>query len=100
MSVAPRARFGLPAIPHGSPISGQAPRRRTVVRLWIPATPILWLLSPIPFVLAPLLYLAPPLARPTNPYAAVLAVGRLLTAASGAVVDVETPDLVLRLRIT
>jgi len=75
------------------------PRRRVVVRLWLPITAIFWLLSPFPLLLAPLAYLAPPQFRPANPYAAVLAIGRLLTSLGGTVVHVDTPDALVSLRL-
>jgi hypothetical protein len=88
----PRAR--PPAYRYGAP-----PRRRVVVRLWLPVTPLFWLLSPIPLALAPLAYLAPPKVRPANPYAAVLAIGRLLTSVGGTVVHVDTPDALVSIRL-
>jgi hypothetical protein len=75
------------------------PRHRTVVRLWIPATPLFWLLAPFPLLLAPLAYFAPAQFRPANPYAAVLAIGRVLTSISGTVVHVDTPDALVSVRI-
>jgi hypothetical protein len=75
------------------------PPHRVVVRLWLPATALFWLLSPIPLVLAPLAWLAPARLRPANPYAAVLAIGRVLTSVGGTVVDVDTPDCLVRVRI-
>jgi hypothetical protein len=86
-------------------LQNQAPRtaacrplRRTVVRLWLPLTPILWLLSPIPLVLAPLGYLVPPRLRP-DPFFLVFALGELLLSLRGTVVDVDTPDALVRIRI-
>lgn len=106
------ARFGEAAIEDQRPAPRQQtrarradlrierpPARRVVVRLWLPATALFWLLSPFPLLLAPLAYLVPPSFRPANPYAAVLAVGRLLTAIGGTVVDVDTPDVLVRIRI-
>jgi hypothetical protein len=75
------------------------PRRRVVVRLWLPVTALFWLLSPIPLLFAPLAYLAPPQFRPANPYAAVLAIGRLLTSVGGTVVHVDTPDALVSIRL-
>jgi len=75
------------------------PRRRVTVRLWLPATALFWLLAPFPLFLAPLAYLAPARFRPANPYAAVLGVGRLLISLGGTVVDVDTPDALVRIRI-
>ena len=74
------------------------PRRRTVVRLWLPLTPILWLLGPLPLLLAPLGYLVPPRLRP-DPFFLVFAVGETLLALSGVVVDVDTPNALVRIRI-
>jgi hypothetical protein len=77
-----------------------APRNKTVrVWLWLPLTPLFWLLAPLVLILAPLLWLAPPRVRPRNPYALVLALGRLLLSLGGTVVDVDTPDTLIRIRI-
>jgi hypothetical protein len=73
--------------------------RRTIVRLWLPLTPILWLLSPLPLIFAPLVWIAPAPVRPAHPYLAVLAIGRLLLSLSGTVVDVDTPDALVCIRI-
>src|ERR1700761_4226176 len=81
-----RAAPRQPPAPAPRPLAYETrrpPARRTVVRLWLPATPILWLLSPFPLALAPLIYLVPPAYRPANPFAAVLALGRLLTSVGG-----------------
>jgi hypothetical protein len=75
------------------------PRRRVVVRLWVPATALFWLFSPIPLLLAPLAYLAPRQFRPANPYLAVLAIGRLLTSVGGTLVHVDTPDALVSIRL-
>jgi len=74
------------------------PPRRTVVRLWLPLTPILWILSPFPLVLAPLGYLVPPRLRP-DPFFLVFALGELLLSLSGTIVDVDTPDCLVQIRI-
>ena len=77
-----------------------APRRKTAsVRLWLPLTPLFLLLAPFALILAPLFWLAPSRARPRNPYALVLVLGRLLLSLGGTVVDVDTPDTLVRLRI-
>ncbi|HEX3366121.1 hypothetical protein [Phenylobacterium sp.] len=76
-----------------------APRpRRVVVRLWIPSTPIFLLLAPFALLLIPLLYLAPPLRR-INCAAAVFVLGDALLALSGTVVDVDTPEALVRIRL-
>ena len=77
----------------------QHPTHRTVVRLWAPVTAIFWILSPVPLLFAPLAYFAPAYYRPANPYAAVLAIGRLLISLGGTVVDVDTPDCLVRIRL-
>jgi hypothetical protein len=74
------------------------PGRRTVVRLWLPLTPLWLILSPFAILFAPLLLLAPQ-TRGIRPYRAAFAVGATLLALSGTVVDVETPDALVRIRI-
>jgi hypothetical protein len=71
---------------------------RTVVRLWLPATLIFLLLAPFALLLAPLLHFAP---RPysLSPLAIVLGVGQLLLSLGGTVVDVDTPDALVSIRI-
>lgn len=94
--------IGQPPPPRSSARTdrGQAhPGRRVVVRLWIPATALFWLLSPIPLLLAPLACLAPPQFRPANPYLAVFAIGRLLTSLGGTRVHVDTPDALVSIRL-
>ena len=73
-------------------------RRVTRIGLWLPLTPLFWLLSPLAVLLAPLLVLASPL-RGLNPYAAVAALGRVLISLGGTVVDVDTHDAHIRIRI-
>lgn len=72
--------------------------RRTVVRLWLPLTPLFLLLAPFALLLAPLGYLAPRGLR-VNPFAAAFAVGRVLMAFSGTVIDVDVPDALVRIKI-
>jgi len=72
--------------------------RETQIGLWLPLTPLFWLLSPFAILLAPLLVLAPPL-RGMNPYAAVVAIGRVLTSIGGTVIHVDTHDARIRIRI-
>jgi len=78
--------------------SARRPPRRTVVRLWLPLTPILWVLSPFPLLLAPFGYLVPPRLRP-DPFFLVFALGELLLSLSGTLVDVDTPDCLVQIRI-
>jgi hypothetical protein len=72
--------------------------RRVVVRLWLPLTPLFLLLAPFALLLAPLGYFAP---RPygDRPFAAVLGIGALLLSLGGTVVDVDTPEALVRIRI-
>jgi hypothetical protein len=72
--------------------------RRTVVRLWLPMTLIFLLLSPFAILLAPLIYFGP---RPygDRPFATVMGVGRLLMSLGGTVVDIDTPDALVRIKI-
>jgi|HubBroStandDraft_2_1064218.scaffolds.fasta_scaffold138094_2 hypothetical protein len=74
------------------------PPHRTVVRLWLPLTPLWLILSPFAILAAPLLLLAPRM-RVRRPFRAVFALGRTLLALSGTVVDVDTPDALVRIRI-
>lgn len=69
-----------------------------MVRLWLPLTPLWIILSPFAILFAPLLLLAPQ-ARGLRPFRAVFAIGAALFALSGTVVDVDTPDALVRVRI-
>jgi hypothetical protein len=85
--------------------------RRTVVRLWLPLTPLWVILSPFALLLAPLVMLAPRLipnrpgaravraAMAVRPYPTAFAIGTALFALSGTVVEVDTPDALVRIRI-
>jgi len=121
MTPAPRAvrHFGLaaiqdrahrtakslaPAVP-AAPVAPVAPLRagppvprRTVVRLWVPATLLFLLLAPFALLLAPLLYLAPRPYAP-RPMATVLGIGRLLLSLGGTAVHIEAPQALVSLRI-
>jgi hypothetical protein len=74
------------------------PTHRTVVRLWLPLTALWLILSPFAILAAPLLLLAPQL-RGVRPFRAAVAVGAALFALSGTVVDVDTSDALVRIRI-
>ncbi|MFL5295579.1 MAG: hypothetical protein ACJ798_04275 [Phenylobacterium sp.] len=85
--------------PHGAMVpANDAPPRRTVVRLWLPATLIFLLLAPFALLLSPLLYLVPR-RYGVAPLAAVAGLGRLLLSLGGTVVDVDTPDALVRIRL-
>jgi hypothetical protein len=93
------------------PRTPRAREKRTVVRLWLPLTPLWILLAPFALLLAPLLFLLPPLLpnRPgakavraavaVRPFRTAFALGAVLLATSGTVVDVDTPDALVRVRI-
>jgi len=88
----------IPAAPYPAKPAPTRPARRTVVRLWLPLTPLWIILSPFAILAAPLLLLAPQ-TRGVRPFRAVFAIGAALFALSGAVVDVDTPDALVRIRI-
>jgi hypothetical protein len=75
---------------------------RTVVRLWLPLSPLWILLSPFAIMAAilaaPVLLIAPR-TRGIRPFRAALAIGRVLFALSGTVVDVDTPNALVQIRI-
>ena len=73
-------------------------RPPTVIRLWLPLTPLFLLLAPFALLLTPLFCLV---RRPRglSPLAAVLALGGVLLALGGTDVDVEAPDAIVRLKI-
>lgn len=109
MDAYPRAvgRFGLAAMERRAgrtrrTMDPPTARRRTVVRLWLPATPLFLILSPFALVLAalawPFLGLVPPAWR-VNPFAAAFGLGRLLLSLGGTVVEVDTADALVRIRI-
>jgi hypothetical protein len=89
----PRAvtQFGLAA-------QSARPRRRTVVRLWLPLTPLLWLFAPFVLLLAPLGYLVPRRLRP-DPFFAAFGLGELLLALGGTDILVDTPDAYVRIKV-
>jgi len=80
------------------PLNVHPIRPRHTVRLWLPTTVLFVLLAPFALLLAPLLYLAP---QPycVRPFATAVSIGQLLLSLSGTVVDVDTPDALVRIRI-
>jgi hypothetical protein len=74
------------------------PRRRLALRLWLPLTPLWILLAPFALLLAPLL-LATRAGRRLRPLPAAWALGSVLFALSGTVIDVDSPRATIRLRI-
>jgi hypothetical protein len=93
-------RVTAPAAPARpvAPVWLQPPRRRTVVRLWLPMTAIFLLLAPFAILLSPLIYFAPP-PYGSRPFATVWGIGVLLLSLGGTVVDVDTPEALVRIRI-
>lgn len=91
----------LPRLGAG-PVARPAARRRTVLRLWLPLTPLFLILAPFALLLAALAWpfagLAPAPYR-VNPIAAAFGLGRLLLSLGGTVVDVDARDALVRLRI-
>jgi hypothetical protein len=83
--------------PEARPIATH-PSRRTIVRLWLPLTPLFLLLAPFALLLTPLLYFVPQ-RYGARPLATVLGVGGLLLSLSGTVVEVDTPDVLVLIRI-
>lgn len=87
------------------------PSHPTRIGLWLPLTPLWLILSPFALLLAPLLTLLPPLlpdysrgravrsAITVHPYRAAFALGAVLLALSGTVVEVDAPGATIRIRI-
>jgi len=81
------------------------------IRLWLPLTPLWVVLAPFALLLAPLLMLVPPLlpdnrhaqavraALAARPYRTAFALGSVLFALSGLVVQVDAPNAHIRIRI-
>jgi hypothetical protein len=91
----PKTAHARPAEARSAP---PRPHDRTVVRLWLPLTPLWLILGPFALLAAPLLLLAPRL-RGVRPFRAAFAIGGALLALSGTVIDVDTPDAHVRIRI-
>ncbi|HXA39399.1 MAG TPA: hypothetical protein VNW53_10380 [Phenylobacterium sp.] len=84
-----------PARPTAAPAT---PPRRIVVRLWLPMTAISLLLAPFAILLSPLIWFAPP-PYGYRPFATVMGIGALLLSLGGTVVEVDTHDALIRIRI-
>jgi hypothetical protein len=81
--IAPRPRAARPA-------------RR--IGLWLPTTAIFALLAPFALLALPFLYLAPRAVLP-RPAAALFGVGALFFSLSGTQVEVDRPDVRIRLHL-
>ena len=87
-----------PFQPPPGPAYPAAPARRVKIRLWVPLTAIFLVLSPFALLLAPLLYLNPTPYR-VRPFPTVIGVGRVLLSLGGTLVQVDTPDALISIRI-
>jgi hypothetical protein len=76
----------------------RASRGRTVVRLWLPLTPLFALLSPFALIAAPLLDLHPA-GRRARPIRNLWALGTVLLSLSGTLIDIDTPRARVSIRI-
>ena len=85
-------------------------QRTTHLRLWLPLTPLWVVLAPFALLLAPLLTLLPSMlpertgarvrsAVVVRPYRTAFALGAMLLALSGTVVDVDAPGARIKIRI-
>ncbi|MGZ3280774.1 MAG: hypothetical protein ACXU8S_17395 [Phenylobacterium sp.] len=98
-------RTGRAMARHATPVRARpdpapaAPQRRTVVRLWLPMTPIFLLLAPFVFLFAPLIYVCTPPRYRTPPFATAWRLGAVLLSLGGTVVHVDTPEALVSLRI-
>jgi hypothetical protein len=75
-----------------------AATRRPVVRLWLPLTPLFILLAPFALIAAPLIDLYPP-ARGVSPWRVAWGIGAALLSTHGTVVEIDTADAHIRIRI-
>lgn len=96
-SAVSEARAATPVRVVRQPAPAKA-KKRAVVRLWLPLTPLWILLAPLALLAAPALALARE-TRGMPPYRSALAIGAALLSLSGAVIDVDAPDAVVRIRI-
>ncbi len=83
---------------HGSPRAAASPRRRASIGLWAPLTPLAVVLSPLALAMIPILELVAR-RRGFHPARAVLALGAVLMALSGTIIEVDSPQVRIRIRI-
>jgi hypothetical protein len=74
------------------------PPKRTVIRLWLPLTPLWIVLAPFALLLAPALLLVPQ-TRGLPPYRTVVTIGGALLAMSGTVIAIDGRDALVHVRI-
>lgn len=68
------------------------------IRLWLPLFLIWILIAPFALLLSPLILLGVAMAR-LNPFRALTAAFGLLAALTGTLIEVETPDAVVNIRV-
>ncbi len=73
-------------------------RGPTIIRLWLPLTPLFALLAPLALLAAPLADLHPA-GRRLKPIRAVWALGAVLFSLSGTAIAVDRRDVHIRIRI-
>lgn len=83
-----------PGLVH-QPLQAEHPFR---LSLWLPLTPIFWILAPFVVLLAPLILLAPVMWG-VNPWLVVVTIGRVLTSLNGVDVDIDTPEARVHIKI-
>ena len=82
-----------------APSGGALPvRGRTVIRLWLPLTPLFALLAPLALAAAPLADLHPS-GRRLKPIRSVWALGAILFSLSGTSIEVDRRDVHVSIRI-
>jgi hypothetical protein len=92
------ARAAAPVRVMRSPAPATPARKRTVIALWLPLTPVWILLAPLALLAAPALAISRE-TRGMPPYKTAFMVGAVLLSMSGTVIDITAPDAVVRLRI-
>jgi hypothetical protein len=84
----------------GEALPANAGRKTVRLWFWLPLTPLFWLLSPFALLLAPLVWVwLPRDKRPPRPWAAAIALGRLLVSLGGTVIQIHAPGARLHIRI-
>ena len=92
------ARQATPVHVVRSPVLAAPARKRTVITLWLPLTPVWILLAPLALIAAPALALSRQ-TRGLPPYRTAFAIGATMLSMSGTVIDITSQGAVVRLRI-
>ena len=85
-----------------SPVRTDPVHAKRPVRLWLwlPLTPLFLALAPFALLFCPFVWIAIPRGqRPPNPYAAAIALGGMLVSLGGTVIEVNTRDARVFIRI-